>query len=89
MERFRTTTSINYYCRSSKVGKDGLSPVEMGVNVNGDRFFVNLPRRSNPSTFQKELVRRTQTPLKEYLQAVESSIRGYETKCLSGCYQEA
>lgn len=83
MERLRATTSINYYCRPSKKGKDGLSPVEMGVNVNGTRFFVNLPRRSNPSSFQREMLKRTPTPLKEYLLAVETSIRSYETKCLS------
>ena len=83
MERLRATTSINFYCRNSKIGKDGMSPVEMGVNVNGNRFFVNLPRRSYPAAFQKEMTRKAQTPLKEYLLAVESSIRTYETKCLA------
>lgn len=82
MQRLRATTSINFYCRSSKIGKDGLAPVEMGVNVNGNRFFCNLPRRSVPGQFEKEIGNRSQSPLKEYLEAVEGSIRDYETKCL-------
>lgn len=82
MERFRTTTSINYYCRSSKQGKDGLSPVELGVNVNGERFFVNLPRKADSRAFRKLLAGKRENPLKEYLTAVEGTIRAYETKCL-------
>lgn len=81
MERLRATTSINFYCRPSKV-KDGLAPVEMGVNVNGQRFFCNLPRKYSPALFQKEQTKKATTPLKEYLSAVETSIRDYETKCL-------
>ena len=79
MERLRATTSINYYCRTSKRGKDGLSPVELGVNVNGIRFFVNLPRKASPTSFQRDSRKGS---LKEYLDAVEESIRTYETRCL-------
>lgn len=82
MERLRATTSVKFYVRPSKIGKDGLAPVEMGVNVNGNRFFCNLPRRSDPDSFEKEMTRRQISPLKEYLDAVETSIRDYETKCL-------
>lgn len=82
MERLRATTSINFYCRSSKKGRDGLSPVELGVNVNGERFFVNLPRKADSRSFQRLLEGRKENPLREYLNAVEGSIRTFETKCL-------
>lgn len=83
MERFRATTSINFYCRSSKQGKDGLSPVEMGININGERFFVNLPRKADSRSFQRLLEGRKENPLKEYLTAVETSLREFETRCLT------
>lgn len=82
MERLRATTSINFYCRPSKTGKDGLAPVEMGVNINGQRFFVNLPRKMSPVLYERETKKRSSNPLKDYLYAVESNIREYETKCL-------
>lgn len=82
MERLRATVSINFYNRQSKKGKDGLAPIEMGVNINGQRFFVNLPRKFSPDTFERELGKKNST-LKEYLDAVEGSIRSYETKCLT------
>ena len=53
MQRMVSTLSVNFYCRTSKKGKDNLSPVEMGVNVNGERFFVNLPRRADSKTFKR------------------------------------
>lgn len=82
MERFCTTTSINFYCRKSKEGKDGLSPVEMGVNVNGERFFVNLPRKADSRSFQRLMAKKGENPLREYLSAVEGSLRAFETRCL-------
>lgn len=78
MQRLRATISIKFYCRKSKIGRDGLAPVEMGVNVNGSRFFCNLPRKCTPGSFE----RKRNVQLWEYLQAVECSIRELETKCL-------
>ena len=77
-----STLSVNFYCRTSKRGKDNLSPVEMGVNVNGERFFVNLPRRADPKTFQKLFAARQASPLREHLAAIEGTLRGYETRLL-------
>lgn len=82
MERFRTTLSIRFYCRASKVKEDGTAPVEMGINCNGERFFCNLPRRYSPVAFEKEINSRKTNPLKEYLNAMEGNIRAFETKCL-------
>ena len=81
MERLRATISINFYNRVSKKGKDGLAPVEMGININGQRFFVNLPRKCAPEGFERELTKRS-SPLRAYVDAVEENIRAYETKCL-------
>lgn len=82
MQRLTSTMSVNFYCRTSKRGKDNLSPVEMGLNVNGERFFVNLPRRADSRSFQRLMNQRQITPLREHLGAIEASLRSYETRLL-------
>lgn len=82
MKRFTSTLSVNFYCRESKKGKDGLSPVEMGLNVNGERFFVNLPRKADFRSFQRTMNQRQASPLREHLSAIEGTIRAYETRLL-------
>lgn len=47
----KTTFGINFYCRSSKVNRDGYAPIELGINVSGRRVFINLPRQEKPSEF--------------------------------------
>lgn len=74
MQRFRSTFSIQFYCRKSKV-KNGVAPIEAGININGARFFYNLPRKAKPSSFLKTEA--------DYLYAVEGNIRKYETECLA------
>lgn len=72
--RLRATLSIKFYCRATKAGKTGESPIELGVNVDGTRFFVNLPRRCKPKELPKQ---------KEYTTAIENRIRDYELWCLT------
>lgn len=74
MERFRNTFSVQFYCRKSKV-RNGLAPIEAGININGCRFFYNLPRKANPSNYLKKE--------KDYLYLVEQNIRRYEMECLA------
>lgn len=73
MQRFRSTFSVQFYCRKSKV-RNGVAPIEAGVNINGTRFFYNLPRKARPASFLKTEA--------DYLYAVEQNIRRYETECL-------
>lgn len=47
----RTTTSFNFYCRSSKADKQGQSPVELSIVINGQRKFLNLPFKCSPKDF--------------------------------------
>ena len=72
--RLRATLSINFYCRETKAGKTGESPIELGVNISGSRFFVNLPRKCKPKDLPKQ---------REYTSAVENRIRDYELWCLN------
>lgn len=71
--RARATLSIKFYCRQSKKGRNGEAPIELGINVGGDRFFVNLPVRCKPKHLNKHL---------DYTSAIEGRIRDYELWCL-------
>lgn len=76
------TLSIRFWCRASKQGNDGKSPVEMVINLDGERIVTLLPRREKPNSFQQQMNARRTNPLREYLNAIESRIREYETSCL-------
>lgn len=80
MQRLTYCVSVNFYCRNSKIGKDNLAPVEMGVNVNGNRFFCNLPHRAEPKSFARIFNSRQPNELRDYLNALEVTIRNYECK---------
>lgn len=82
MRRFCNTFTIQFYCRKTKVNKTGYAPVEMGVNYQGERFFLNTSYKAVPATFNKEMGPRSNSELKAHLGALERRIRAYETECL-------
>lgn len=52
--------TITFVCRATKVSKkDGLTPLELYVIINGKRRFVSLNRRIDPKLFnpKKQIVR--------------------------------
>ena len=55
----RLTSSIAFYCRASKSDKHGYAPIEMSININGNRTFINLPRKELPAVFTKSMGRKT------------------------------
>ena len=72
--RYRATFSIQFYCRKAKQNKNGEAPIEMGINFQGERFFINLPRKANPKTCPKGE--------EDYINIIEKRIRNYEQECL-------
>ena len=83
MERFHNTFSVCFYCRKTKMNKEKLAPVEIGINWQGERFFINSSIRYNPKDFAREMVGRKPTELREKLSVIEKNILRYETECLS------
>lgn len=76
------TMSIRFYCRESKRRANGKSPVEMAINIDGNRLLTHLPRKEEPEVFDRLVKSRKTNPLKEYLTAVEARLREYETECI-------
>ena len=76
----RTTFSVAFFCRESKKSKQGLSPIELSVCLNGDRKFINLPRKEKPSDFNRK--HRSQD-LEDYLSLMRSRVNSIMTEMLA------
>lgn len=46
--------NIQFYCRQSKATKNGYAPLEIAININGVRKFINLPYKCLPSDFNRK-----------------------------------
>lgn len=63
----KRTFKVRFYCRNSRIRKDGTAPVEISIIVCGEREFFSLPRSCNPKQFPTE-------DLKVYCTGVENKI---------------
>ena len=82
MDHFTDTFSVGFYCRPSRKSPKGGSPVQMGINLQGERFFVSLPRMSNPKQFKKMMVSQRPNDLKDYLKSIEARLHQFQTECI-------
>lgn len=78
----RTTSSLQYYCRQSKANKSGLAPIEASLIINGQRVFINLPRKEYPDEFKKALSQRRSNPIKDYLYEVRNKFNEVQTEMM-------
>ena len=76
--------TITFVCRSAKVSKkDGLTPLELYVIIDGKRRFVSLNRRIDPKLFNpKKQIVRGDTQTNEYIEAVRMKCYSLETEIL-------
>ena len=76
--------TITFVCRSSKVSKkDGLTPLELYVIIDGKRRFVSLNRRIDPKLFNpKKQIVRGDAQTNEYIEAVRMKCYALETEML-------
>ena len=50
----KNTSKIQFYARESKKDKDGLVHIEMSININQKRVFINLPMQVEPDKFNSK-----------------------------------
>lgn len=77
-----TSSSITFYCRPSKVDRNGNAPIEVAVTLGGERIISTLPRRCKPKDFRRNMESRTINPIKEYTSVIASKIEALQLKCL-------
>ncbi len=78
----RNTANVSFYCRESKKNKDGLAPIELSLILNGKRYYVQLPRKENPTAFKRDLNCKKDNDLKDYLRAIRNRLNAIETTLL-------
>jgi site-specific recombinase XerD len=66
--------NFQFYCRESKTDKNGYSPIEISINIDGRRNFIQLPRKEKPANFKKLVASRKRNDLQEYLEISRSHI---------------
>ena len=76
--------TITFVCRSSKVSKkDGLTPLELYVIIDGKRRFVSLNRKIDHRLFNpKKQIVRGDTETNKYIEAVRMKCYALETEML-------
>ena len=76
--------TITFVCRSAKVSKkDGLTPLELYVIIDGKRRFVSLNRKIDHRLFNpKKQIVRGDTQTNEYIKAVRMKCYSLETEML-------
>ena len=79
----RQTFSTRYYCREGKKNKEGLSPIELSIIVNGDRVFVTLPRKMRPKDFTKATSSKTRNETKQFISAFEAKVNNAVSEILT------
>ena len=76
--------TINFVCRKGKTSvRDGLTPLELYVIIDGKRRFVSLNRRIDPKSFnsKKQMVK-GDDQMNEYIEAVRMKCYALETEML-------
>lgn len=48
------TFAVSFVVRASKANKEGLSPIELSISIDGERSYINLPRKINHSKFDSK-----------------------------------
>jgi len=75
--------TLVFLCRASKAGKDGLSPIEFSITINGRRKYVSTDRKVKASSFNL----RTQKvyndkATNDYLDALRAKLFTQETEMI-------
>lgn len=62
----RQTFNVGFYCRASKTNRQGLAPIELSINVCGERKYVALPRKERPDIFKKQASSKRMNATREF-----------------------
>lgn len=78
----RSTANVSFYCRESKANRDGLAPIELCLNLNNRRCYIQLPRKEYPDRFKAQTNGKKRTDLKDYLNGVRVRLNEITTTFL-------
>lgn len=73
----RQTFDISFYCRNSKVDRNGFAPVELSIIINGDRKYLTLQRKERPEEFKAAMASRKVNAIKSYCENQKRLVDDY------------
>lgn len=74
---------INFVCRASKAQKDGLSPLELSIIINGKRKYITLDRNVKVANFDSKKQKvKGDAAINEYTVALKVKCYGIETEMM-------
>ena len=79
----RQTFATRYYCRECKKNKQGVSPIELSIIVNGERVFISLPRKMQPKDFSKATASRASNETKLFLSLYDTKVNNAVTEIVT------
>ena len=74
---------LNFICRQSKKRKDGLSPIELSIIINGERSIITLDRRVLSTKFNTVTQKvRGDKDINDYLEVIKKKCYQIETELI-------
>lgn len=74
---------LNYLCRASKARKNGLSPIELSIIINGDRTIITLDRYIKASSFNASTQKvRGDKEVNDYLETIKKKCYTIENELI-------
>lgn len=75
---------LNFVVRESKVGKNATAPLELSVIIDGERRYITLDRRCNPTKWDtKNQKAKGSKELNEYINTIRSRCYALESEMIS------
>lgn len=69
--------NFSFICRPSKQDRNGLSPIELSIIIDGKRTYVALPMKVSAADFTKKMNSKRNNELLEYTSSVRTQLTKY------------
>ena len=72
--------NVSFYCRASKADRNGLSPIEVSIIINGKRVYIATQRKEKSEDFAKATSTNRDNDIKRFIQAMRANINKSATE---------
>ena len=69
--------NFSFICRPSKQDRNGLSPIELSIVINGKRTYVALPMKVSAADFTKKMNSKRNNEVLEYTSTIRTQLTKY------------
>lgn len=75
--------NFSFYCKESRVDRNGLATIELSIAIDGKRLFIPLPRKAKPSEFKVLIKSKRNNDILEYTSLIRIKLNKYINEMLS------